>query len=85
MRVLRLNDDGDYPEEWLASTRWYNNDYKGKVFFYKLKDYRDVDIQKLAIEEIVMGDFEIYIFENNDVVLDYLFSAKNVEVKDEKK
>ncbi len=85
VKVLRLNDDGDFPEEWLASTRWFNNDYKGKAFFYKLKDYRDVDIQKLAIEEIVMGDFEIYIFENNDVVLDYLFSAKNVEVKDEKK
>ena len=85
VRVLRLNDDGNYPEEWLASTRWFNTDYKGKAFFYKLKDYRDVDIQKLAIEEIEMGDFEIYIFENNEVVLDYLFSPKNIEVKDEKK
>ena len=85
VKVLRLNDDGDYPEEWLASTRWFNTNHKGKVFFYKLKDYRDVDIQKLAIEEREIGDFEIYIFENNDVVLDYLFTPKNIEVKDEKK
>lgn len=84
MRVLRLNDDGNYPEEWLASTRWFKTDYEGKVFFYKLDDYRDVDIQKLAIEERKIGNFKIYIFENNDVVLDYLFNYKNIEVEDEK-
>ena len=50
---------------------------------------KEVNLQqsskKLAIEEREIGDFEIYIFENNDVVLDYLFTPKNIEVKDEKK
>ena len=84
VQVIRLTRNGEQPKIWLSSTRWWNNDYKGKVFFYKLKENDEFGIEEMAIDKKVVGDFEVFIYENNKVIYDYLNSSKDKkEVKNE--
>ena len=73
VQVLRMSYDGKGINYWIVSTRWYKRDYHdGKVFYYRLKDDEEIELEKKAIEKREVGQFVIFIFENNDVVLDYL-------------
>ena len=68
-----MSYDGKGINYWIVSTRWYKRDYHdGKVFYYRLKDDEEIELEKKAIEKREVGQFVIFIFENNDVVLDYL-------------
>ena len=73
VQVLRMSYDGTGINYWIVSTRWYERDYyTGKVFYYRLKDDEPIELEKQAIDKKEVGQFVIFIFENNNVVLDYL-------------
>ena len=65
--------DGKSPEPWLTSTRWFKKDYyHGKVFFYRLKTSPKIELEAKANEIISLGEFDIFIYESNDIIIDYL-------------
>ena len=73
VQVLRMSYDGTGINYWIVSTRWYERDYyTGKVFYYRLKSDEEIELEKKAIDKKEVGQFVIFIFENNNVVLDYL-------------
>ena len=73
VQVLRLAMDGKSPEPWLTSTRWFKKDYyHGKVFFYRLKTSPKIELEAKANEIISLGEFDIFIYESNDIIIDYL-------------
>ncbi len=78
VHVLRISYDGKGVNNWIISKRWYERGYyEGKVFFYRLKEAsekelkRTVELEKLANDKVEFGQFVIFLYDDNNTILDY--------------
>ncbi len=78
VHVLRISYDGKGVNNWIISKRWYEKGYyEGKVFFYRLKEAsekelkRTVELEKLANDKVEFGQFVIFLYDDNNTILDY--------------
>ena len=73
IQFVSLNTDGKSQLEWLSSNRWIDKDYyHGKVFFMRLDTQDALAFEDKAVEKFRYGNKEIFILEDNQIVLDYM-------------
>ena len=85
LRIARLSRALDMPYYWLSSTDWFDEDYyKGNVFFINNPSYGDLEftaVQEKALMVYNYGNYNIYVLENMNVLLNQLTSTHYAPVK----
>ena len=76
-------ENGEKQYQWISSKRWISEDYhQGKVFFIRPKGDKIMDFEQYAIEHYELDafySFDIFVFENNKIILDNLGGDINEE------